>query len=107
MAAITSVDEYFREEGDFEMVARFLAPIDAHVVCDCLKAAGVPALVADANLAQTNSLWAIALGGARVLVPPSRAAEARAVIAAFNRGDFALRDDDDAFLQAPNGVVQT
>jgi Putative prokaryotic signal transducing protein len=95
MAAIHSVDEYFRDEGDYEMVARFLAPLDAHVVCDCLKAAGVPALVADANLAQ---IYSIASGGARVLVPPSRVAEAQAVIAAFHRGDFALRDDDDSFL---------
>jgi hypothetical protein len=92
---IDSVDAYFRDEGDYEMVARFLSPLDAHVVCDCLKAAGVPALVADANLAQ---LYSIASGGARVLVPPSRLAEAQAVVAAFHRGDFSLRDDDEAYL---------
>jgi hypothetical protein len=82
-------------EGDFETVARFVNPTDAHIICACLEAAGVPALVADANLVQMNNLWAIALGGVRVLVPASRVAEAKDVIAAFNRGDFALPDHGD------------
>jgi hypothetical protein len=101
MAAFKSVQASFHDEGDFEVAGRFLSPMDAHVVCDCLKAAGVPALVADANLGQTNALWAIALGGTRVLVPPSHRDEAQQVIAAFHRGDFALRDDDDSFLAQP------
>jgi hypothetical protein len=98
VAAFRSVQASFHDEGDFEVAGRFLSAMDAHVVCDCLKAAGVPALVADANLGQTNTLWAIALGGTRVLVPPSRMDEAQQVIAAFHRGDFALRDDDDSFI---------
>ena len=81
-------------EGDLVTVGRFLNTTDAHLTCECLKAAGVPAVVADAHLVQTNSLWAIAVGGARVQVPAARIAEAREVIAAYARGDFALRDDD-------------
>lgn len=92
-APLPAAEEAPAYEGDFETVARFLNPTDAHVVCACLVAAGLPAIVADANLAQTNSLWAVAIGGARVLVPSSRVAEAKEVIAAFNRGDFALSDD--------------
>lgn len=84
-----------RYEGDFVTLARFLDPIQAQVACGCLEASGVPAMVADANLVQTNALWSIAIGGARVLVPASRLGEAEAVMAAFRRGDFALRDDDD------------
>jgi hypothetical protein len=80
--------------GDYEVVARFLVPTDAYVVCSCLKMAGVPARVADAELVQTNSLWAPALGGARLLVPALHLAEAKAVMAAFNRGEYALPDDD-------------
>ena len=80
-------------EGDFETVARFLNPTDAHLLRACLNAAGIPALVADANLVQTNSLWAIAIGGARVLVRASRVAEAKEIIEAFGRGDLALPDD--------------
>jgi Putative prokaryotic signal transducing protein len=86
-----------RYDGVFETVARFLIPTDAHIMCACLEAAGVPALVADANLVQMNNLWAIALGGVRVLVPASRVAEAKDVIAAFNRGDFALPNDFDNY----------
>jgi hypothetical protein len=81
-------------EGDLVTVGRFLNTTDAHLTCEYLKAAGVPAIVADAHLVQTNSLWAIAVGGARVQVPAARFAEAKEVIAAFGRGDFALPDDD-------------
>jgi hypothetical protein len=80
-------------EGDFVIAARFLNPIDAQVVCDCLRAAGVPAFVADGNTVQTNTLWAIALGGARVCVPALRVGEAKDIIAAFNRGEFELPPD--------------
>jgi hypothetical protein len=90
---ITTASETARYEGDFKTVARFLNPTDAHITCAYLEAAGVPAFVADANLVQLNSLLAIALGGVRVLVPASRVAEAKDVIQAFNRGDFALPDD--------------
>lgn len=84
-------------EGDFETVARFLNPTDAYIVCSCLVAAGIPALVADANLAQMNSLWTVAIGGTRVLVTAAHVAEARKVIEAFNRGDFALTDSGDSY----------
>lgn len=90
---IITASETARYEGDFKTVARFLNPSDAHITCAYLEAAGVPAFVADANLVQLNSLLAIALGGVRVLVPASRVAEAKDVIQAFNRGDFALPDD--------------
>ena len=91
----SSADDSADYEGDFETVARFLDPTDAHIVTACLEAAGITALVADANLVQTNALWAIAAGGVRILVPARHAAEAKQVIAAFERGDFALPDDDD------------
>jgi len=86
-------------EGDFETVARFLNPTDAHLLRACLDAAGVPAVVADANLVQTNSLWAIAIGGARVLVRAARVAEAKEIIEAFGRGDLALPDDGDPYRE--------
>ena len=81
-------------EGDLVTVGRFLNTTDAHLTCECLKAAGIPAIVVDSHLVQTNSLWAIAVGGARVQVPAARVDEAKEVIAAYARGDFALPDDD-------------
>ncbi len=86
---------YSEEEGDFVTVAQFLNPTEAHIVCSCLEAAGVPAVVADANLVQMNSLWAVAFGGVRIRVPSTRATEAKEVIDAFNRGDFALPEEDE------------
>ena len=86
---------YFEDESDFVTVAQFLDPTEAHIVCSCLEAAGVPAVVADANLVQLNSLWAVAFGGVRIRVPSARATEAREVIEAFNRGDFSLPDEDE------------
>ena len=82
-------------EGDFATVARFLNPTDAHIVAACLHASGIAVLVADANLVQANALWAIAAGGARILVAAAHLDEARAVIAAYERGEFALPDEDD------------
>lgn len=93
--ARSSADDSADYEGDFETVARFLDPTDAHIVAACLEAAGITVLVADAHLVQTNALWAIAAGGVRILAPATHADGARQVIAAFERGDFALNDDDD------------
>ncbi|TFW26561.1 hypothetical protein E4L96_04065 [Massilia arenosa] len=86
---------------DLLIVARYFTPTEAHVVCGCLVAAGIPAVVADDNLVQANSLWTPALGGVRVLVPSEHMAEAQAVIAAYERGEFSLRDDEDVGPAAP------
>lgn len=80
-------------QGDFVTVAQYLNPINAEIVRSCLEASGVPAMVADANLVQMNSLWTVAVGGVRIRVPASRVIDAREVLAAYNRGDFALPDD--------------
>jgi hypothetical protein len=90
---ITAEHETALDAGGLQTVARFLNPTDAHIISACLEGTGVPSIVADANLVQMNSLWSIALGGVRVLVPASRVAEANDVIEAFNRGDLALPDD--------------
>lgn len=90
-----AVPENLEVAGDYQVIARFLNPTDAYLIRSCLEMAGVPAIVADAQLMQTNSLWAAALGGARLMVPASHVGEAKEVIAAFERGDFALPDDDE------------
>ena len=86
------MDDY---EGDFEAIAHFLNPTEAHVMCSCLVAGGVPAMVADANLVQMNDLLTFAVGGVRLLVPASYMTKAKEIIEAFNRGDLALPDDDE------------
>lgn len=85
--------------AEFVTVARFLVPLDAHILRSRLEAEGIPAMLADENLVQINNLLAIAVGGVRVLVPASFAAAAEAIILAVQRGEFML--DDDADPEAP------
>ncbi len=86
-------------EGDFETVAQLFNPIDAFLLAGCLEAAGIPPVVADSNLVQLNSLWAIAVGGIRIRVPAARVAEAKDIIAAFHRGDLALPDNHESYRE--------
>lgn len=80
---------------DLFVIAQFLVPIDAHLAQGCLVAAGIPAVVADANHAQADQMIAPAMGGVRVLVPESYMQQAGEVLEALARGDFALSDDAD------------
>lgn len=85
---------YDPAQGDWHTLVTFFSPTEAYVLRGCLQAGGVPAVVADAHLVQTHSLLASAIP-VRVMVPVHRLAEAEAVVAAFQRGDFALPDDED------------
>ncbi|MES2324706.1 MAG: DUF2007 domain-containing protein [Pseudomonadota bacterium] len=85
---------------DLFMVAQYLIPIDAYLAQGCLVAAGIPAVVADANHAQADQLILPAMGGVRVLVPESFMQQSQEVLAARERGDYALADDADVGEQA-------
>lgn len=91
------------DAGDWLMAARCLDATEAHLLRACLEAAGIEAMVADANLVQTHSLIAVAVGGARVLVPAAQLERAKAVLAAFHRGELAL--DEDADVGEPPGAA--
>ncbi|MGJ7916796.1 putative signal transducing protein [Massilia sp. LXY-6] len=80
---------------DLFEVARYLIPLEASLVQGCLVASGIPAVLADAHLMQTDLLLAPALGGVRILVPHAHLQEAQAVLEAFQRGEFALGEDAD------------
>jgi hypothetical protein len=78
---------------DLFEVARYLVPMEASLVQGCLVASGIPAVLADAHLMQTDLLLAPALGGVRILVPEDHLQQALAVLDAFRRGEFALGED--------------
>lgn len=78
---------------DLFIVARYLVPMEASLMQGCLEASGIPAVLADAHLMQTDLLLAPALGGVRILVPASYLQQAQAVIEAYGRGEFALDED--------------
>ena len=80
---------------DLVEVARYLIPLEANLVQGCLVASGIPAVLADANLVQTDLLLAPALGGVRILVPEDHLQQAQAVLEAFARGEFELGEDAD------------
>ena len=82
-------------EGDMTIVAKYLTPTEAHMLCSCLNAAGIPADAGDTNTVQAHSLISIAVGGARVRVPSAYETEALEVIAAYNRGEFSLDENFD------------
>ncbi|TFW32412.1 putative signal transducing protein [Massilia horti] len=80
---------------DLFVIAKFLEPLQAKLVQGCMAASGIPAVLADEHLMQTDLLLAPALGGVRVLVPASYLLQARAVLDAFSRGEFELDEDAD------------
>ncbi len=84
---------YDPADGDWQTLITFFCPTEAHLLRGCLQAAGLPAAVADANLVQAHGLLAGAIP-VRVLVPKRRLAEAQVVMAAYQAGVFALRDDE-------------
>lgn len=81
--------------GDMSIVARNLDATEAHMLCSCLRAAGVPADSGDTNLVQMHSLLTIAVGGACVRVPEDYVAQAREIIEAFKSGALQLDEDFD------------
>ncbi len=80
---------------DLFIVARYLVPMEAALMQGCLEASGIPAVLADAHLMQTDLLLAPALGGVRILVPATYLQQAQAVIEAFGRGEFELDENVD------------
>ena len=95
-AALAGAPELARLPGrDLVEVARYLVPLEANLVRGCLVASGIPAVLADAHLVQTDMLLAPALGGVRILVPEEHLQQAQAVLEAFARGEFELGEDAD------------
>lgn len=105
-AARTNSTDVVRLDGeDLFIVARYLVPTDAYVMQGCLVAGGVPAVVADANHVQADLLIAPAAGGVRILAPAAYLAQAQDILAAFERGEYALPDDFDPTADPAPGAA--
>ena len=87
-----SGDEDASAAGDLVLIARLFTALDAHLLQSRLEAEGVPTVVVDDNIVQTNPFLTMAVGGVRVLVPESQAERAREIARAIERGDYALDD---------------
>ena len=84
---------YDPSDGDWQTLVTFFSPTEAYLLRGVLQAGGVPAMVADAQLVQAHGLLASAIP-VRLLVPEKLMVQAESVMAAFQRGDFALPDDE-------------
>jgi hypothetical protein len=80
---------------DWVTVARLVDPIGASVLRGCLEAAGIPAVISDANIVQTNALLTNAVGGVRVQVPAHYVESAKHAIEEYERGAYRLEDEDE------------
>jgi len=85
---------------DLYVVATRPRATDAAMVQGCLVANGVPAAVDGANLAQAYAGAVMALGGVRVMVAAPYLQQAVEVLAAYERGDFALDDGVDVGVES-------
>jgi hypothetical protein len=63
--------------GDMVLLATNLNPTEAHILASCLASAGIQAAAGDTDTGRANSLWGIALGGAKIRVPVSQLGEAK------------------------------
>jgi hypothetical protein len=79
--------------GDWQTLTTVFSPTEAYLLRGVLQAAGVPASVADAHLVQAHGLLAPAIP-VRVQVPALRVEQGKEVLAAFERGDYGLSDDE-------------
>jgi hypothetical protein len=75
-------------------ITRFTAPVDAQLLAGCLEAAGIPVFMGNLDTAHALGYMGAAVP-IIVRVPSRLAAEARAVMAAFEAGEYALGDDFD------------
>jgi len=83
------------ETVTFVTVARSLTPSDLDVLRARLEGDGIASFVVDDNITRMTSLWSIAVGGARLLVPQRQAAQAKQIIDLVRSGALALREGDD------------
>ena len=63
-------------------IGRYSTPYEANMVKSQLESAGIPAFVADEHVIGMNWLYSNALGGVKVQVPESLAAEAQEILVA-------------------------
>ena len=83
------------DDIDLVTVAILQDPLNANVLRACLESHGIFAYVWGEHLGIANIFLSVASGGIRVQVRSDQVDDARAVIAAFERGDFALEEGED------------
>ena len=78
------------QEAPLVAVASFATPLEAHLIKGLLEAEGLRVWVADEHLVSANSALAYAMGGVKLLVRAPHRERAMRILAAQQRGDYAL-----------------
>ncbi|MDO4769451.1 MAG: hypothetical protein Q4A11_03690 [Brachymonas sp.] len=86
--------------GEMVILRRDLEPTQAHLLGNFLRRCGIAAETDDADLVRIVPLR-IAFGGAKIRVPQLQVAEALELLAAFERGEFALDDNGESESAEP------
>lgn len=81
------------DDIDLVTIAQFTDPLKANVLRACLESHGIFAYVWGEHLGVANILLSTASGGMRLQVRSDQEAQAREVMAAFERGDFAIEQE--------------
>ena len=82
------------DDIDLVTVGQFSDPLKANVLRACLESHGIFAYIWGEHLGVANIFLSTASGGMRVQVRSDQLDQAREVIAAFERGDFALDEGE-------------
>ncbi|MGL4240229.1 MAG: hypothetical protein ACRCTI_03865, partial [Beijerinckiaceae bacterium] len=89
------------------IVASYLDPLEAYIVCGRLRAEGFDAEIGDDQTSLANWEWRQAIGGTKIRVPEDQWAQARALIAELDGGGYALDAGDDEHADRPDGAALT
>lgn len=98
-AAVDAETEFVPGHGPLKLCARYLSPVNAQVLAACLQSEGLSPVVMDVNtiLAAGVLFNSLPRGGVRVMVPESQLEAALAIRAAFDAGEMAIDENDDAW----------
>jgi hypothetical protein len=87
-------DDSGDDSDSLNAIARFTMPVEAQLLAGCLEAQGIPVFMGNVDTAHALGYMGAAVP-IIVRVPSRLAGEARAVMAAYEAGEFALDDDID------------
>jgi hypothetical protein len=80
-------------QGVLMTVAEFWNPVEATLLRTLLESAGIYVHMWGEHLGVAHTFLSVASGGTKVQVPENQAEQAREIIAAYRRGEFALEED--------------
>ncbi|HEY4367658.1 MAG TPA: DUF2007 domain-containing protein [Steroidobacteraceae bacterium] len=80
-------------QDDLVTVARFTLPLQAQVIRARLETEGIFAFVAGEHLGTAHAVMSVAAGSVQLQVPRHQEAAAKSILAAIDRGDYALEEE--------------